>query len=187
MRQTPGSRGPRGRSCADSTAAGGLRAYNPNRNAAKVNTPVGRAGERRHALVHRRSVPGVQAVGAAQGRGQFVQQRFRVGPVLGVVRRRREGRLPDWDHVGIASEPRGMQRLRRVRVGLGRRRVGSGQREWRDVEVPRRRRPAPATADPRGRRVNRPGRPVVGQVRGKRPGLAKNDVRILPRTYSPPE
>ena len=173
---------------ADSTAAGGVRAYNPNRNAAKVNAPAAAPASAVTLSFIADPSQAYKLWVRLKAEGNSFNNDSVWVQFSGSSDAAREGRLPDWDHVGIAREPRGMQWLRRVRLGLGGRRVGSGQREWRDAEVPRRRRPAPATADARGRRVDRPGRPLVGRVHfGKRPGLAKNDITILPRTYSPPE
>jgi hypothetical protein len=125
--------------------------------------PAGQSGELHRILVPGRSDPDVQALDPRKGAERQMEQRLGLGAVR---RRRRVGRTDVCDRhdLGAPVEPRGVLRLRHLRVGLGRRRVGRGEPERRHAPLPAGRAPDDPHPDAGRRRVDRSGGAVGGAV-----------------------
>ena len=105
---------------ADSTAAGGLRAYNPNRNAAKVNTPVAAPSSAVTLSFIADPSQSYKLWVRLKADGNSFSNDSVWVQFSGVSRRRGETRLPCGNRVRPGSEPGRVQWLRRVRLGMGR-------------------------------------------------------------------
>ena len=172
---------------ADSTAAGGLRAYNPNRNAAKVNTPVAAPSSavtlsfiadpsQSYKLWVRLKADGnsfsndsvwVQFSGAADAAGKPA---YRVGTASGLAVNLEECSGCGVSGWGWEDDGWGAVNANGITLKFPEGGVQRLQVQTREDGV---------SIDQ-----------VVlssGKYASKRPGLAKNDATILPRTYSPPQ
>jgi hypothetical protein len=140
-------------------------------NAAQGQRARPAAGEPVRAFVHRGSDADLQAVGPAEGRRRSLLQRLGLGAVQWLNRRCRQPGLSHRDLVRPANQPRGVRELWALRLGMGGRRVGRRQPERRDAPLPGRWITGHSVSDPRGRRVDRSGRAVVGEVPDRAAGL----------------
>ena len=145
----------------DATAAAGYRAYDPQRGATKVLVPAPTPGSSVRILFTPDPTQTFQALDPVEGGPELVCERLGVGAVLGIHRRGGSPRVSNGHNIGARDQSRRMRRMRRVGVGLGRRRVGRVEPQRGPAPVSGRRSATDADPDARGRRVGRSGRAVV--------------------------
>ena len=156
-------------------------ALQPQRRCRQGGDRAGQSGDILRVDVQRGRRQTVSAVASRPGRQQQLRERFGAPAVLGQRQRLRHGGLPDRHRDLDRVQPRGLQRMRAVELGLGGQRLG--HRRARAGDLFRGERPTEGFGCSRARMASRSTRsccPPPPIERGA--GTHENDTTILPKS-----